>query len=157
MPNRPHPFAQRSPLLQIYLPKDKSGRLRHANSAPTDSTRSTRAYSARASVCFPATDRLPARNARAWAFTGSNATARRKRSRPCRVFAASLRKISRLHQQRRILWGQSKSLAQCLGRTFPIIIEICFDHRPGNKALPASLVRGRALVPPPRAQRPGEH
>src|SRR5205814_646238 len=40
VPNRPHPFAQPSPLLQIYLPKDKSSLLRHGNSVPTDSTQS---------------------------------------------------------------------------------------------------------------------
>src|SRR5437763_9825965 len=40
VPNRPHPFAQLSRLLQIYPPKDRSSLLRHANSVPTDSTQS---------------------------------------------------------------------------------------------------------------------
>src|SRR5205823_1950697 len=40
VPNRPHPFAQPPPLLQIYLPKDKSSLHRHGNSVPTDSTQS---------------------------------------------------------------------------------------------------------------------
>src|SRR5438552_11891833 len=40
VPNRPHPFAQPPPLLQIYLPKDKSSLLRHGNSVLRDSTQS---------------------------------------------------------------------------------------------------------------------
>src|SRR5678815_2085205 len=37
-PNRPHPFAQLPPLLQICPPRGKLSLLRHGNSVPTDST-----------------------------------------------------------------------------------------------------------------------
>src|SRR5437870_7785561 len=40
VPNRPHPFAQPPPLLQIYLPTDKSSLLRHGNSVLRDSIQS---------------------------------------------------------------------------------------------------------------------
>ena len=51
------------------------------------------------------------------------------------LFGASAGKISRPHQQRRILWSQSEGLAQCFGRTFPIIIEICFDRCPREQRI----------------------
>jgi hypothetical protein len=63
-----------------------------------------------------------------------------------RHFAASARKISRPHQQHRILRGQSKSLAQCLCRTFPIIIEICFDRRPREQRIRQVWLEGESSL-----------
>src|SRR5205814_8286639 len=50
-------------------------------------------------------------------------------------FTASGRKVSRPHQQRRILWSQSKGLAQWFGRSVPIIIEMCFDRCPREQRI----------------------
>src|SRR2546423_586369 len=97
---------------------------------PTDSTESR----ARISPSLPPASPRPI-DRPLWAIPRVHRGRRAKKIEPLGGWAASLRKIPRLYQQRRILWRQSKSLAQCFGRSLPIIIEICSDRRPREQRI----------------------
>ena len=120
-----------------------------------DSTPLPARYSARASANRFVAARLKARNARAWALTGSNVDCPAIEIDCLRSMSPrAICKISRLDQQCRICRGQSQCLAQCLSRTFPVIIEICLDRRPGEQRLRQVRFNGRALAPPRHAHWP---